>query len=74
MAESTNREALLVGECKWTANENTGRLIHELGQKLSKLPFAKHKTIIYCLFLKKRPKDKQEHWIFTPEDLLKMFG
>jgi AAA+ ATPase superfamily predicted ATPase len=74
ISESTDGKALLVGECKWTENENAARLIYELEQKVSKLTFTKDKTIFYCLFLKKRPKDKVEHTIYLPEDLLRMLG
>jgi len=72
IAESTDGRALLVGECKWTDSENASRLIFELEQKIAKLPFAKHKTIICCLFLKKSPRDKTEQLIFLPEAVIKM--
>jgi hypothetical protein len=64
----------LVGECKWTENENAARLIYELGQKVSKLTFTKDKTIILCLFLKKRPKEKIEHQIYLLEDVIELLG
>jgi hypothetical protein len=74
IAESTDGKALLVGECKWTENENAARLIYELEQKISKLTFAKNKIIILCLFLKKRPKEKIEHQIYLPEDVIELLG
>ena len=36
IAESTDGRALLVGECKWTENENASRLIFELEEKEQK--------------------------------------
>jgi hypothetical protein len=74
ITESTDGKALLVGECKWTENENATRLIYELEQKVSKLTFTKDKTIILCLFLKKRPKEKIEHQIYLPEDVIELLG
>lgn len=72
VAESTDGKALLVGECKWTESENGARLIYELEEKVKKLPFAKGKTIITCLFLKNNPTDTVENRIFLPEDIIQM--
>lgn len=70
VAESTDGKALLVGECKWTENENAARLINELGEKANRLPFAKGKTIIPCLFLKTKPVDNILQKIFFPDDIV----
>lgn len=72
VAESTDGKALLVGECKWTESENATRLIYELEEKVKKLPFAKGKTIITCLFLKNNPTDIVVNRIFLPEDIIQM--
>jgi AAA+ ATPase superfamily predicted ATPase len=72
IAESTDGKVLLVGECKWTESENATRLIYELEQKAAKLPFAKGKTIIPCLFLKSKSLDLISQKIFLPEDILQM--
>jgi AAA+ ATPase superfamily predicted ATPase len=72
ITESTDGKALLVGECKWTENENAARLIYELEEKVKKLPFAKGKTIIMCLFLKNNPTDTVDNRIFLPEDIIQM--
>ncbi len=72
VAESTDGKALLVGECKWSENENGTRLINELEEKAVKLPFAKGKTIIPCLFLKAKPVDNIIQKIFSPEDIVQM--
>lgn len=52
VVESMDGNSLLVGECKWSENENTERLIKTLIEKNAKLPFAKNKKIIPVLFLK----------------------
>lgn len=72
VVESTDGKALLIGECKWTESENGARLIYELEEKVKKLPFAKGKTIITCLFLKNKPTDTVENRIFSPEDIIQM--
>ena len=55
MAESLDRKFLLVGECKWTTQENAKLLTAELLRKATLLPFAKKYTIVPVLFLKNAP-------------------
>jgi AAA+ ATPase superfamily predicted ATPase len=57
VAESLDKQYLLVGECKWTAQENGRRLTDELLRKARLLPFAEGKTIVPILFLKNAPAD-----------------
>ena len=55
MAESLDKKYLLVGECKWTTQENAKLLTAELLRKANLLPFAKKYTIVPVLFLKNVP-------------------
>lgn len=57
MAESLDKKFLLVGECKWTTQENGKLLTAELLRKANLLPFAEKYTIVPILFLKNTPKD-----------------
>ena len=57
MAESLDKKYLLVGECRWTTQENGKQLMAELLRKANLLPFAKNYTIVPVLFLKNIPKD-----------------
>ena len=57
MAESLDKKYLLVGECKWTTQENGKQLTTELLRKANLLPFAKNYTIVPVLFLKNAPKE-----------------
>lgn len=57
MAESLDKQYLLVGECKWTTQENGKLLTSELLRKATLLPFAKNYTLVPMLFLKNTPKD-----------------
>lgn len=72
IAESTDGKTLLVGECKWTEKEDAARLIYELEEKVKKLPFAKDKKIIACLFLKNKAENIIDNRIFLPDDIVKM--
>jgi AAA+ ATPase superfamily predicted ATPase len=72
VAESTDGKVLLVGECKWTESENAARLIKKLEEKANRLPFAKEKRIILCLFLKTKPIDDILQKVFFPEDIVQM--
>ena len=42
MAESLDKKYLLVGECKWTTQENGKQLTTELLRKAILLPFAQN--------------------------------
>lgn len=57
MAESLDKKYLLVGECKWTIQENGKQQTAELLRKANLLPFAKNIKILPVLFLKNAPKD-----------------
>ena len=57
MAESTDGNALLVGECKWTNPECAAELYRKMLEKATLLPVSRGKEIIPVLFLKNLPKD-----------------
>ena len=57
VAESVDKKYLLVGECKWSAQENGKQLTAELLRKAKLLPFAKNYEIVPVLFLKSKPKE-----------------
>lgn len=57
MAESLDKKYLLVGECKWTTQENGKSLTADLLRKANLLTFAKDYTIVPILFLKTAPQN-----------------
>ena len=71
MAESLDKKYLLVGECKWTTQENGKQLTAELLRKANLLPFAKNYTVVPMLFLKKAPKDDVGN-AMLPEDVVEL--
>ena len=70
-AESLDKKSLLVGECKWTTQENGNQLTAELLRKANLLPFAKNYTIVPVLFLKNAPKGDSEN-VMLPEDVVEL--
>lgn len=71
MAESTDGNALLVGECKWTNPEITSDLHRRLLEKANRLPLAKGKEIVSVLFLKNKPKNEPDGvTIVYPQDVI----
>lgn len=70
IAESADRRALLVGECKWTNPEIAAELRKKLLHKASMLPQAKGKEIIPILFLREEPKDAMSPDILLPADVV----
>ena len=71
MAESLDKKCLLVGECKWTNQENGKQLTAELLRKANLLPFAKDYTIIPVLFLKNAPKEDVGNTM-SPENVVEL--
>lgn len=70
MAESLDKKSLLVGECKWTAQENAEQLTDNLLRKAKSLPFAGNYKIIPVLFLKNAPADGAGN-VLLPEDVVR---
>jgi len=67
VAESIDRETILVGECKWNEQPvHSKKLMEELLEKASMLPITQNKRIVPVLFLKRRHGNK-ENTIFTPD-------
>lgn len=71
VAESLDKKYLLIGECKWTTQENGKQLTTELLRKANLLPFAKNYTIVPVLFLKNVPIDDIGNSIL-PENIIKL--
>ena len=71
MAESLDKKYLLVGECKWTNQENGKQLTAELLRKANLLPFAKNYNILPVLFLKNAPKDDVRNTML-PESVVEL--
>lgn len=69
IAESLDKKYLLIGECKWTTQENGKQLTAELLRKVNLLPFAKNYTILPMLFLKTLPSDDMGNALL-PEDII----
>lgn len=67
VAESTDGKSLLVGECKWSDNENTEYLFKTIKEKVKKTSLVKNKEVVPVLFLKRNKKSGEN--IFTPEQI-----
>ena len=73
MAESLDKKYLLVGECKWTNQENGKQQTAELLRKANLLPFAKNYKILPVLFLKNAPKDDVGN-VMLPENVVEFLN
>lgn len=71
VAESLDKKYLLVGECKWTKQENGKQLTAELIRKASMLPFASDHTIVPVVFLKNTPIEDAGNTMLS-EDVIKL--
>ncbi len=73
VAESIDKKHILVGECKWTHDEDADRLMDVLEQKTKYLPFIKKGQEVHLgLFLKEPPTHCAKGMqIFLPGDVMK---
>jgi len=73
VAESIDKKHILIGECKWTHDEDADRLMAVLEQKAKYLPFVKKGQEVHLvLFLKESPVHGCECMnIFLPSDVMK---
>lgn len=73
VAESIDKKHILVGECKWTHDEDADRLMDILEQKAKYLPFVKKGQEVHLvLFLREPPVHKgKEVTILLPSDVMK---
>ena len=74
VAESIDKKHILVGECKWTHDEDADRLMNVLEQKAKYLPFIKKGQEIHLvLFLKESPTHcAKDMRVFLPSDVMKV--
>ena len=73
VAESIDKKHILVGECKWTHDEDADRLMDVLEQKAKYLPFIKKGQEVHLvLFLKESPTHCAKGMrVFLPNDVMK---
>lgn len=72
VAESLDKKHILIGECKWTHDNDADRLMDVLAEKAKYLPFVKRGQEVHLvLFLKESPhKMTKEMKIVLPEDVM----
>lgn len=71
VALSSDGKALLIGECKWSDDQDAGKTAEELQAKIKALPMAPRHKVIPALFLKKKPENSPKGFlIFTPGDVV----
>lgn len=71
VADSLDKKYLLVGECKWTTEENAEALTDKLLRKTKLLPFAKDRAIVPVLFLKSTPSSSAAN-VLLPSDICRL--
>lgn len=78
VAESVEKEKILVGECKWTSADYADRLLRVLKTKVSKVPIFNGKEIEYVLFLREKPFDsdvlENNVHVMYPEDVIRLMA
>ena len=70
VAESFDKQHVLIGECKWTTEEDAERILFRLQRIAKYLPFVKHRQVHFAIFAKSRPVHSKMARLFLPEDVL----
>ncbi len=70
VAESTAKDALLIGEVKWASPGDPARLLQELERKAARLPFAAGREIFPALWLKAPVRGAVGRQVMTPQQVL----
>lgn len=70
VAESQDKQRVLIGECKWTEGEYAERLLANLKERASGCPFIKGREVVYVLFLKRPALDGFTHHVYLPQDII----
>ena len=70
VAESFDRKHILIGECKWTGQEDAERLYGRLQHIAKFLPFVKRKQVHFVIFTKVKPMRDEGKMVLLPQDVL----
>ena len=70
MAESQERDALLVGEVKWASSDDPVRLLQELERKAARLPFIEGREVFLALWLKAPVRGPLSRQVMPPQQVL----
>lgn len=75
VAQSIDKNKILIGECKWAAPDYLDRLYRTMKKKVSKINEFNNKDIVYVLFLREKPKPgpiPEDAKILLPEDVIEL--
>lgn len=73
VAESFDKSCILIGECKWTKEENATLLLNDLKNRSKDFPYLKGHKVFYALFLRNTPADGMQPYVFLPNDVINDF-
>lgn len=73
VAESFDKQNLLIGECKWTRQASAALLLQDLQRRAEKFPYTRNHKVYYALFLKNVPDDGINDCVFLPQDVINEF-
>jgi hypothetical protein len=70
VAESADKQRLLIGEVKWGLKLDVDRVTRTMENKIRQCPFLKGRQVVKALWLSKPQKAPKEWSIITPQDVL----
>ncbi|MFL6232726.1 MAG: ATP-binding protein [Thermoanaerobaculia bacterium] len=70
VAESQERDVLLIGKVKWASPDDPARLLQELERKVARLPFVEGREVFMALWLKAPVSGSLSRQVMTPQQVL----
>ena len=70
VAESLDKEHLLIGECKWKQQENLSTVMDKLEYVAARVPFKGNHQLHLCLFVKDADFTTQRMDVFHPKEVM----
>lgn len=74
VAESIDKKSILIGECKWTKEENASELLKDLKERAKDFPYTKGHKVYYAMFLRHQPVDGLSDSVVLPADVVNDLG
>ena len=72
VAESVDKQAVLIGEAKWSDKRDAGMIMRELDRKIRECPLVRGRSVVKALWLRQDQPASSGWMIQTPETTLQL--
>lgn len=72
VAESADKQAVLIGEAKWSGKSNASNLAKEMDVKIRECPLVRGRPVVKVLWLRQNQKGPAGYFVQSPETVLEL--